>query len=70
MTPADQREIEHELQIWLNRRRRRRGNCVHCGKPYSQHRAKVTDPANGCALAELLASISEAMIEQQKNGGT
>jgi hypothetical protein len=69
MTPEDKREIEHELQLWLDRRRQRRGNCEHCGKPYAEHRAKVTDPANGCALAELLSTISDVMVEQQRNGG-
>jgi hypothetical protein len=67
MDEKEKEQLDHELQLWLDRRRKRRGHCTVCGKPYAKHRAKVTDPANGCALAELLGTISDTMVKQQRN---
>ena len=57
------KELDDDLQHFLDRRRSRPGNCKICGKPNRQHRAKITDPANGCALAELLYEIAEVQTE-------
>jgi hypothetical protein len=65
------RELDEELQHFLDRRRRRPGNCQFCGKPNTEHRTSIKDPANGCALAELLFEIAEVQAEHsRKNGGS
>lgn len=63
------KQDDDELQLYLDRRLLRPGSCEFCGKPYAQHRKKISDPANGCALAELLMEIAEVQGQHVRNGG-
>jgi hypothetical protein len=63
-------ELDDELQLFLDRRRRRPGRCKFCGKPNADHRASIKDPANGCALAELLFEIAEVQAEHSRANGS
>ena len=60
--------MDAELQGFLDRRRERPGDCSICGRPFKDHRAKITEPAQGCALAELLDGIADVMKEKVSGG--